>query len=133
MIDDDEVAFIEGRRGQAGQPAWRRAAPPAALLAPRRSLARRLAGDHAPVGDDVTGAVGRRRAAMIRPAGLPPLCTMITSTLACLLRTQSPGSLLPPGQMRACGAGRPTIWPIYFFYFLICNVTKFYAKQKFKF
>ena len=124
------MAFIEGRKGQAGRPAWRRVAPPAALLAPRRSLARRLAGDHAPVGDDAMGAVERRRAAVIRLTGLPPLCTMITSTLACLLRTQSPGSLLPPGQMRACGAGLPTIW-LNFFY--ICNLTKFYAKQKFKF
>ena len=119
MNDDGVVAFYRG-------------APRAASRAPRRSLARRLAGDRAPVGDNATGAVERRRAAVIRPADLPPLCTMITSTLACLLRTQSPGSLLPPGQMRACGAGRPTIWPIYFFYFLICNVTKFYAKQKFK-
>ena len=59
-------------RGQAGRPAWSRPAPPAALPAPRRRLARRPAGDDAPVGDDATGAVERRRAAVIRPAGLPP-------------------------------------------------------------
>ena len=77
MIDDDEVAFIEGRRGQAGQPAWRRAAPLAALLARRRSLARRLAGDHAPVGGDATQAEERHRAAMMRPAGVLPLCMLV--------------------------------------------------------
>ena len=125
--------FIEGRRGQADRPAWRRPAPPVALLAPRRRLVRRPAGDDAPMGGDATRSVERRRAAVIRPPGLPPLCTMITSTLACHLHTQSLGCLLPPGQMRACGAGRPTIWPIYLFIYFICNVTKFYAKQKFKF
>ena len=40
--------------------------------APRRRLVRRPAGDDAPVGGDATGAVERRRAAVIRPAGQPP-------------------------------------------------------------
>ena len=64
--------IIEGSRSQAGRPAWRRPAPPVALLAPRRRLVRRPAGDDAPVGGDVTGVVERRRAAVIRPAVLPP-------------------------------------------------------------
>ena len=106
-INDDEVAFIEGRKGQAGRPAWRRPAPPTAFLAPRHCLARRPASDDAPMGDDATGAVERRRAAVIRPAGLPPLCTMITASFLCSLSTQSFRILLPPGQMRECGAGRP--------------------------
>ena len=41
--------------------------------APHRRLVRRPAGDDAPVGGDATGAVERRRAAVIRPAGLPRL------------------------------------------------------------
>jgi len=72
MNDDDTTAFIEARRGHAGWPVQCRVALPAAFLAPCRCLARRLAGDHAPVGDDAMGAVERRRAAMIRPAGVPP-------------------------------------------------------------
>ena len=72
MNDDDAVAFIETRRGQAGQPVECRAAPPAASIPPRRCLGARPAGAHAPVGDDATGVVERRWAAMMRPAGLPP-------------------------------------------------------------
>ena len=64
--------FIEGRRGQAGRPAWRWAAPPAALFAPRRRLARRLAGGSALVGDDGTRAEEGCRAALMRPTGLSP-------------------------------------------------------------
>ena len=64
--------IIEGSRSQAGRPAWHRLAPRTALLAPRCRLVRRPAGDDAPVGGDVTGAVERRRAAVIRPAVLPP-------------------------------------------------------------
>ena len=66
------VAFIEACRGQAGRPVGRRAATPAAMLAPHRSQARSLVGAHAPVGDNATGAVERRWAAMMRSAGLPP-------------------------------------------------------------
>ena len=77
MNDDVEAAFIEGRWGQAGRPVGRQAAPPAALLAPRQSLARRLAGDHAPVGGDATQAEERHRAAMMRPAGVLPLCMLV--------------------------------------------------------
>ena len=121
---------IEARRDRASRPVWHWAAPSTAMLPPRRSLSRSFAGMSALVGGDATRAEERRRATMMRPASLPSLCTMITSTLACLLHTQSLSSLLPPGQMRACGAGLPTIW-LNFFY--ICNLTKFYAKQKFKF
>ena len=64
--------FIEGRRGQAGWPAWRRAAPPAALLAPRQSLSRSFAGMSAPVGDDGTRANEGYLAALMRPASLSP-------------------------------------------------------------
>ena len=54
MIDDDEAAFIEGHRGQAGRPVGRRAAPLVAMLSSRRSLSRSFAGMSAPVGDDGT-------------------------------------------------------------------------------
>ena len=64
--------FIGARRGRAGRPAWRRAAPPAAFLAPRQCLLRRLAGAHALVGGNGTRAEEEHRAAMMRPAGLPP-------------------------------------------------------------
>ena len=70
MNDDIEADFIEGRWGQAGRPVGRQAAPPAALLAPRQSLARRLAGDPALVGGDATRAEEGCWAAMMRPAGL---------------------------------------------------------------
>lgn len=70
MIDDDEAAFIEVRKGQAGWPVGGRAAPPAAFLAPCRSLAHRHAGAQALVGDDGTRAAEGSRAAMMRPAGL---------------------------------------------------------------
>ena len=52
MNDNDAVAFIEARRGQADRPIQCRAALPAASLRPRRCLARRPAGGSALVADD---------------------------------------------------------------------------------
>ena len=72
MNNDDAAAFIKSRRGQAGRPIQCRAALSVAFLAPHHCLARRPASDDAPMGDDATGAVERRRVAVIRPAGLPP-------------------------------------------------------------
>jgi hypothetical protein len=60
MIDDDEVAFIEGRRGQAGWSLQCRAALPAASLRPCHCLACRPAGGSALIVDDaVFVEVGR--------------------------------------------------------------------------
>jgi hypothetical protein len=66
--------FIEAHRGRAGQPVGLRAAPPVAILRPRRSLFRRHAGMSAPVGDDGTRAKEGCRAAIMRLAVLSPPC-----------------------------------------------------------
>ena len=119
--------FIEAHRDRASRPIWRWAAPLAAMLPPRRSLSRSFAGMSALVSDNGTRAEERRRAAMMRPAGLLPLCMLIMATLLCSLDTQSLWFLLSPDQMRECGAGGPKLWPIFFY------AKIFDAKQKLKF
>ena len=115
---------IEARRDRASRPIWRWAAPSAAMLPPRRSLSRSFVGMSAPVGDNRTRAEERRRVAMMRPAGLLPLCMLIMATLLCSLGTQSFWFLLSLGEMRESGAGRPRwgrpayTWP---FFYMQCN------------
>ena len=78
--------FIGARRGRAGRPAWRRAAPPAAFLPPHQCLLCRLAGAQALVGGDGTRAEERRWSAMMRLAGLPsPLPVKGVGLIALLL------------------------------------------------
>ena len=75
--DDDEAAFIEACRGQADQPT--QAAPPAAFLAPRQCLPRRLAGAYALVVDDAAFVeVGR-------PAGHHHGHSPLHHSIPCLL------------------------------------------------
>ena len=77
------------------------------------------------VGGDATRVEERRRAAMMRPTDLLPLCMLIMAILLCSLDTQSLGFLLPPDQMRQCGAGRPRwgrrAYYLADFFYMQCN------------
>jgi hypothetical protein len=124
--------FIEARKGQAGRPVVCRPALPMASLAPRRSLASRLVGMSAPVGDDGTRAEEGCRVAMMRPASQSPPCAKcrpppfasdaLKVSDSCCPLTKC-GDVGPTG---LGGADWPTIWP----FLLHANIID--AKQNFK-
>ena len=105
--------FIEACRGRAGRPAWHRAAPPAALLAPRQSLSRSFAGMSAPVGDDGTRAKEGYLAALMRPASLSPPVKGVGLLPLLLMHSKT---LIPdaPDQTKETGVGGPTLWPFFY-------------------